>query len=160
MRRTIRNLQIYTQQVADYPSFAGINYSWFPQMYGYVEGGVPTDAWVGDRNRALAENIKPGQVLCAGRTVKQQQWYQATSAAMSIRRSAQEEPLAIQGQAIAHWKKTYELSFGRHNRLYNDAVRQIRPDVINTLAMNVRDTTAASVRIICSPTCPRPAISR
>ena len=55
--RMVRRMQLFTQQTADYPSFWGVNYSWFPNLFGYVEGGVPTDAHVGDRNRTLLENV-------------------------------------------------------------------------------------------------------
>ena len=36
----VRRMQLFTQQTGDYPSFWGVNYNWFPALYGYVEGGV------------------------------------------------------------------------------------------------------------------------
>ncbi len=51
VERMIRRMQLFTQQTGDYASFWGVNYSWFPALGGYVEGGVPIDAHTGDRNR-------------------------------------------------------------------------------------------------------------
>ncbi|MDB5339579.1 MAG: hypothetical protein JWN70_5198 [Planctomycetaceae bacterium] len=132
VERVIRNLQIFSQQVADYPSFAGINYSWFPQMYGYVEGGVPTDAWVGERNRLLAEKLT--EEGATPLTPDQQKWYLDHRG--DTDQKSRQKALELQSQAVRHWKTSYELGFGRHNKLYNDAIRQVRPDLTNTLYEN------------------------
>ncbi len=58
VERMIRRMQLFTQQTGDYASFWGVNYSWFPALGGYVEGGVPTDAHTGDRMRVLDEKVR------------------------------------------------------------------------------------------------------
>lgn len=132
VERVIRNLQIFAQQVADYPSFAGINYSWFPQMYGYVEGGVPTDAWVGERNRHLSENLEQEGIRPL--TPDEHKWYLEHRG--DTDEKTRKKVLVLQAQAVKHWKQSYELGFGRHNKLYNDAIRAVRPDLTNTLFEN------------------------
>lgn len=132
VERVIRNLQIFSQQLADYPSFAGINYSWFPQLYGYVEAGVPTDAWVGERNRQLAENLAAEGATPL--TPDQRKWYLDHRGDTDP--NSRQKALELQSHAVRHWKKSYQLGFGRHNKLYNDAVQQVRPDLTNTLYEN------------------------
>ena len=124
VNRMVRKLQLYTQQTADYPSAWGVNYSWFPQLGGYSEGGVPTDAHVGDRNRVLGENLAK-----AGFTAltKEERQFHADNK-FSSDAAARAKALELQRRAVAHWKAQQDLGWGQHNKLYNDAVREVRPD--------------------------------
>lgn len=130
--RMIRRMQLFTQQTGDYASFYGINYSWFPQMYGYAEGGVPTDAHVADRNRVLAENVKAAGFEPL--TADELKWYHEHK--FSNLPAEREKSLKLQRQAVSHWKASNELGWGRHNKLYDDAMRQVRPDLAFTLFEN------------------------
>jgi len=130
--RMVRRMQVFAQQTAEYPSFAGVNYSWFPSMYGYVEGGVPTDAHTADRNRALAQNLKAAGI--EGLTREERTWYDAHK--FSKDPAEREKALAMLDRATKRWKLSNELGWGRHNPLYNQAVRQIRPDALCTLFEN------------------------
>jgi hypothetical protein len=122
--RMIRKLQLYTQQTADYPSAWGVNYSWFPQLGGYSEGGVPTDAHVGDRNRALGEKLAKAGL--APLTKEERQFHADNK--FSPDPAARAKALELQRRAVAHWKAQQDLGWGQHNKLYNDAVREVRPD--------------------------------
>ncbi|MEN9574168.1 MAG: hypothetical protein RL514_2023 [Verrucomicrobiota bacterium] len=122
--RMVRKLQLYTQQTADYPSAWGVNYSWFPQLGGYSEGGVPTDAHVGDRNRALGENlVKAGFTSLS----KEERQFHADNK-FSPDPAARAKALELQRRAVANWKAQQDFGWGQHNKLYNDAVREVRPD--------------------------------
>lgn len=130
--RALRRFQVYTQQTGDYPSFFGINHSWFPSLWGYAEGGVPCDGHVGERNRALIENVtKAGfkDPPAADRA-----FYQENKFSGDPTRRAR--ALEIQRQAVAYWLACNEFGFGRHNALYNGAARQVRPDLSCTLFEN------------------------
>lgn len=122
--RMVRKLQLYTQQTADYPSAWGVNYSWFPQLGGYSEGGVPTDAHVGDRNRALGENLAKAGFTSL--TKEERQFH--TDNKFSSDPAARAKALELQRRAVANWKAQQDLGWGQHNKLYNDAVREVRPD--------------------------------
>lgn len=124
VERMVRKLQLYTQQTADYPSAWGVNYSWFPQLGGYSEGGVPTDAHVGDRNRALAENLaKTGFTPL---TKEEREFHKGNK--FSPEPAARSKALEIQRRAVEHWKAQQDFGWGLHNKKYNDAVREVRAD--------------------------------
>lgn len=130
--RMVRRMQVFTQQTADYPSFGGVNYSWFPSMYGYVEGGVPTDAHTADRNRTLSENLKAAGI--EGLSREERTWYDAHK--FSKDAAEREKAMAMLDRATRHWKMANDLGWGRHNPIYNQAVRQVRPDALCTLFEN------------------------
>jgi hypothetical protein len=132
VERMVRRMQIFTQQTADYPSFWGVNYSWFPAMYGYVEGGVPTDAHTADRNRVLAENLKAaGHEPLSRDEIK---WLHEHRADREPQ--AQKRGVELCERGTRYWKAANEFGWGKHNRLYNDAIRQVRPDIVATLFEN------------------------
>ena len=130
--RMIRHMQVFTQQAADYPSFSGINYSWFPALFGYAEGGVPCDAHVGDRNRALADAV--AKAGFRNPTRDERKWYQANK--FPDDPVTREKALKIMRDAVDYWHAQMRLGFGHHNKLYNDAVRQVRPGTVCTLFEN------------------------
>lgn len=130
--RMIRHMQVFTQQSADYPSQWGMNYSWFPSMYGYVEGGVPTDAHTADRNRVLADTLK--QAGFRNPTSDERKWYQQNK--FSSNPADRAKALKIMQEASGYWKTSYDFGFGRHNKIYNDAIREVRPETALTLFEN------------------------
>ncbi len=132
VERMIRKMQIYTQQTADYPSAWGVNYTWFPQLGGYAEGGVPTDAHVGDRNRVLTENL--AQAGFVALTKEERAWHKENK--FSTDPATRAKALELQRRAVAYWKAQQDLGWGRHNKLYNDAVREVRPDTACLLLEN------------------------
>lgn len=130
--RMVRRMQVFTQQTGEYPSFWGVNYAWFPNMYGYVEGGVPTDPHTADRNRTLVENLKADGIEALSQ--EDRAWYDKHK--FSTVAAERERALALQRQAVKYWKASQEAGWGKHNRLYNEAVRQVRPDTVCTLFDN------------------------
>jgi outer membrane protein assembly factor BamB len=132
VERMVRRMQVFTQQTADYASFWGVNYAWFPQLYGYAEGGVATDAHVADRNRVLDENVRAAghEPLSAEELV----WYHEHK--FSDDPAERERALALMRRAVDYWRTSHNLGWGRHNRIYNDAIRQVRPDAVCTLFDN------------------------
>ncbi|MDB6168331.1 MAG: hypothetical protein JWM88_1195, partial [Verrucomicrobia bacterium] len=132
VERMIRKMQLYTQQTADYPSAWGVNYSWFPQLGGYSEGGVPTDAHVADRNRVLGENL--AQAGFVPLTKEERVWHAANK--FSSDPTARAKALDLQKRAVAYWKAQQDFGWGRHNKLYNNAAREVSPDTICLLLEN------------------------
>ncbi len=130
--RMIKHMQVFAQQTADYPSFGGVNYSWFPALFGYAEGGVPCDAHVGDRNRVLMENV----VKAGFKAPTKEQLDQYKKDKFSDDPLKRDAALAIMRAAVANRNETFKLGFGVHNKLYNDAVRAVRPDLACTLFEN------------------------
>jgi len=135
----IRRMQIFTQQTGEYPSWLGINYSWFPVWQGYVEGGVPTDAHTKDRNAALAAAVKKagGEEL----TPEERQWYRqhANDAGQA------EKALALRQKAVKFWMLCEDLAWGKHNKIYNDAVREVRKQTICALFDNAGHDTGKRI---------------
>ncbi|MGD0092692.1 MAG: hypothetical protein ABSE73_22505, partial [Planctomycetota bacterium] len=130
--RTVRRMQIFAQQTGEYPSWSGVNYSWFPAWWGYTEGGVPTDAHTKDRNEALAAAVQ--QAGFADATKEEREWYEKNKAAGDP--ATREKALAIMHKAVAFWKAREDLAWGKHNKIYNDAIREVRPRSTFTLFDN------------------------
>ncbi len=142
--RMVRNMQLFTQQTADYPSFFGVNYAWFPVLGGYVEGGVPTDAHVGDRNRALAQALVDAGFR--NPTRDERKWYQENK--FSADAATREKALKLMQDAVDYWQAQNRLGFARHNRLYNEAIRQVRPETVCTLFENAGHDAAKPTRYL------------
>ncbi|MCX7935908.1 MAG: hypothetical protein N3A66_11700, partial [Planctomycetota bacterium] len=137
--RMIRRMQIFTQQTGEYPSWLGINYSWFPAWWGYVEGGVPTDAHTADRNAALAAAVKQagGEDL----TKEERQWYKQHAADAG----QADKALALLQKAVKFWTLREDLAWGKHNKIYNAAVREVRPQTVCTLFDNAGHDTGKRI---------------
>lgn len=135
--RMIRHMSIFTQQTSEYPSFWGVNYSWYPMLQGYAEGGIPTDAHVTERNRALAETIQKSGLQPL--TADERDWYlkKRNSAAPDDRAKA----LSLKEKAVAYFRAQGEHGWAKHNKLYNDAVRHARPGTVCTLFENAGHNT-------------------
>lgn len=130
--RMVRRMQIFTQQTGDYASFWGVNYNWFPALGGYVEGGVPTDAHTGDRMRALEQTVAAAGFKPLTRD--ESKWLKShTGSTDSV---DGEKVAALSRQATDYWRALQDYGFGKHNELYNAAVREVRPDTVATLFEN------------------------
>ncbi len=130
--RMIRRMQLFTQQTGDYASFWGVNYNWFPALGGYVEGGVPTDSHTSDRNRALDEAVRAaGFEPISQEDAKWFAEHKTSTDAKERLRAAD-----IVRRATDRWRAEQELGFGRHNKIYNAAVHEVRPQTVCTLFEN------------------------
>jgi outer membrane protein assembly factor BamB len=140
--RMIRRMQVFTQQTADYASFWGVNYSWFPALFGYAESGVPTDAHVADRNRVLGERVRAAgfEPLAPA----EQQWLTKHGSSRDPKERA--EVLRLGRKSLAHWTATHNLGWGEHNALYNRAIREVRPGTVCTLFENAGHNEGKRVR--------------
>ncbi len=130
--RTVRRMSVFTHQAAEYPSFWGVNYTWFPKPGGYAESGVPTDAHVGDRNAAARARMKALGAETPSRD--DLGWY--ADHTFSADPAERARALDILKRRIAAWKAWNTVSFGDHNVIYNAAIRQVRPDMRCTLFDN------------------------
>jgi len=130
--RTVRRFQIFAQQTVDYPSWWGINHSWFPHWSGYSEGGVPTDCHTADRNRVLMENVKKAGFSPI--TKEEREFYEKNK--FSDDADARDKAIAIMRQAVNWGRALEDFAYGKHNKLYNDAVREIKPDAAFALYEN------------------------
>jgi hypothetical protein len=130
--RMIRRMQLFTQQTGDYPSFWGVNYNWFPSLGGYVEGGVATDVHTADRMRVLDAQVRAAGFEPA--SADDLKWLDEHRASPD---SADQQRVAtIARRATDWWRAEQEQGFGKHNRIYNRAVREVRPQTVCTLFEN------------------------
>ncbi|MFW5856372.1 MAG: hypothetical protein ACOCX4_00720, partial [Planctomycetota bacterium] len=140
--RMVRRMQVFTQQTAEYPAFWGTNFSWFPQLFGYVEGGVPTDGHRHLRNQALAETLREAgftqdsvrlgePVLHRGKVhpglTRRKEHERFDEWKQSDDPGKRKQARAWLEEKIRYWAAQMEYGFGKHNRLYTDAIRQVRP---------------------------------
>ncbi len=132
VERMVRRMQLFTQQTGDYPSFWGVNYNWFPALYGYVEGGVPTDAHTADRNRALDETVRAAGFEPL--SPEEAKWL--TEHKLAVDPGDRRRAADLARRATDRWRAEQQLGFGRHNELYNAAVREVRPQTVCTLFEN------------------------
>ncbi|HYE07748.1 MAG TPA: hypothetical protein VEL07_19675, partial [Planctomycetota bacterium] len=121
--RNVRRMHIFAQHTADFPSWMGGNASWFPTWWGYTEGGIPTDAHTGDRNAALAAACAAAGLVEP--TAQERAWYDANMLAEDDETRAKADALRRRG--VEFWKGREALAFGKHNRIYNRAIREVRP---------------------------------
>jgi len=130
--RMVRRMQLFTQQTGDYASFWGVNYSWFPALGGYVEGGVPTDPHTGDRNQALGEMVRAAGFEPPTR--EERQWLRKKIDLANPAEVAQAASVAR--RAIDSFRASQDLGWGKHNQLYNAAIHEVRPGTVCTLFEN------------------------
>jgi hypothetical protein len=128
--RMVRRMQLFTQQTADYPSFWGVNYSWFPALYGYAEGGVPTDAHVQDRNKTLQANVLKAGFPALSR--EDRDWLSKHKSDPQER----DKVLQLMATGIAHSNAMEDFGWAKHNALYNQAIHDVRPGTVCTLFEN------------------------
>ncbi len=142
VERMVRHMSVFATQTADYPSWWGPNYAWFPKPGGYAEGGVPCDGHVHERN--LAVNKRLAAAGFASPTAEETKWYQAHK--FSKDPAERTKALDILARTIKHWQMYNQFSFGEHNALYNAAIRQVRPDAVCTLFDNAGHDTGNRAR--------------
>ena len=141
--RMIRRLQIFTQQTMDYPSFYGMNYSWYPQLWGYHESGLDTDIHKNNRNAELFANLKnAGHVIDPANSVslinnmtrEEFKFYEENKFSDDAGKRA--SAAKLKDKATAFWKAEMDFGFGKHNKLYNDAIHEVLPGAACVLHEN------------------------
>ncbi|MCX7934605.1 MAG: hypothetical protein N3A66_05025, partial [Planctomycetota bacterium] len=132
VERTVRRMHIFAQQTADFPSWLGGNHSWFPCWWGYVEGGVPADAHVRDANETLKAALQAAGFIEL--TPAERQWYEKNCLAADA--ESRQKALDLRRRHVTWQQKLYEFTFGKHNKIYNDALRDVKPDVVPVLFEN------------------------
>jgi hypothetical protein len=121
--RWIRREQILFGAGADYPSFWGVNYTWFPRLFGYAESGVDTDIHKQDRNRTLNENlVKKGLKL-----ISYQDWVFLQRNEGSKDPEIQTKLKELRKRQVEHVAANAD-AFYEHFDLYADHIREVRPD--------------------------------
>ena len=123
VNRWIRREQITFGAGADYPSLWGVNYTWFPRLFGYSEGGVDTDIRKGDRNRALFENLKKKGLQSISSEERQFQHANRDSKEPAVK--AKLDGLKKRQRDLV---SGYSDAFYDHFKMYADAIQEVRPD--------------------------------
>ena len=123
--RWIRREQVMFGAGADYPSLWGVNYTWFPRLFGYVEAGVDTDIHKYDRNRILSEKLDAqGYGALTGSEAKAF-WDGLGDDTPETR----EKVDALKGRQIGR-VRGYADAFYQHFKMYAERIKEIRPDGI------------------------------
>ena len=121
--RWIRREQIMFGAGADYPSLWGVNYTWFPKLFGYSEGGVDTDIRKRDRNRTLSENLAKKGL----KPFSREEWHfmhrNRESDDPEVKKKL-EELEARRVELVA----AYGDAFYEHFDLYAKHIQEVRPD--------------------------------
>lgn len=123
VNRWIRREQIMFGAGADYPSLWGVNYTWFPRLFGYSEGGVDTDIRKGDRNRALFEDLKKKGLQPISSEEHQFQYRNANSNEPDVK--AMLDALKKRQRDLV---SGYSDAFYDNFKRYADAIKEVRPD--------------------------------
>ena len=101
--RMIRRVQIFGQELGDYPAFAGMSYTWFPALGGYTEGGVPTDPFFGTRMEILREKVKKETGFTPLTQAQRQQWQKEAKTDAGISTGPGRRPPQLLAGRAASW---------------------------------------------------------
>lgn len=123
VRRWIRREQVMFGSGDDYPSYWGVNYTWFPRLFGYVENGIDTDIHKRDRNRTLVEKLDRRGLKALSGEETDFFWKHRFSDDAEKRKKAQELGWRHVGRVRGYGEAFYE-----HFKLYADAIKEVRPD--------------------------------
>ena len=123
--RLVRRLHIFSQQTADHPNAIGTTLFIDSRWQGVRAGfGTPTDMHVGKRNLALHNALGEQQLHALPAEDFHFLMRNPRSDDPDTRRRADQLRL----HDLAYWHALAEESFARHNPVYMQALRQIRPD--------------------------------
>jgi len=123
--RWIRREQVMFGAGADYPSLWGVNYTWFPRLFGYVEQGVDTDIHKYDRNRVLSEKLDAQGFKALSRQELKAFWDGLADDTPKTR----EKIAALRERQIVR-VRGYADAFYEHFKMYAERIDEIRPDGI------------------------------
>lgn len=127
--RMVRRVQIFGQELGDYPAFAGLSYTWFPALGGYTEGGVATDPFFQTRMEVLHEKVKQQTGLVPFTQEQSRQWRQLAKIDAAV-------PQALADQRREFWRAEQRLGYFDSFSLYNQKLREVRKDFIATTSAN------------------------
>ena len=138
----VRRVQVFGQEVEDYPAFAGMSYTWFPSLGGYVEGGVCTDPFFGTRMEVLRKKVKEqtGFEPLTDKESEQLRRYGAAAGAAA----------GIDGRALAdklrnYWRAEQRLGWGETLALYDRKLHEVRRDLVATMSENAGHDSGKSL---------------
>ncbi len=135
VERLVRRVQIFMQEVEDYPACIGLTYTWFPCLGGYVEGGVPTDPYFGPRMEALHAKVKAQTGAVALTPAEQQQ----------LRKGTPEQKRAMADKFRTFWRAEQRLGWQDAFSEYNRRLREVRSDYVATTSENTGHDAGKSV---------------
>ena len=121
--RWIRREQIMFGAGADYPSYWGVNYTWFPKLFGYSEMGVDTDIRKRDRNRTLSENLRKQGL----KPFSREEWH-----FLHRNRGSKDPEVLARMKELRNRQvdlvRGYADAFREHFQLYAEHIKEVRPD--------------------------------
>jgi hypothetical protein len=135
VERMVRRVQIFGQELEDYPAFAGMSYTWFPSLGGYVEGGVCTDPFFGTRMDVLRK------------LVKEQTGFEPLTQAESeqLQKGSPAERRAPADKLRSYWRAEQRIGWYGAMSLYNQKLREVRKDFICTTSENAGHDSGKSL---------------
>ncbi len=138
VERMVRRVQIFGQELEDYPAFAGLSYTWFPSLGGYVEGGVCSDPFFGTRMEVLRQKVK------------QETGFEPLTADESRQLSAVGggggDKRALAEKLRNYWRAEQRLGWGQTLALYDQKLHDVRSDFIATMSENAGHDSGKSLR--------------
>ena len=121
--RWVRREQVMFGSGADFPSLWGVNYTWFPRLFGYVEAGVDTDIHKHDRNRILGEKLNRAGFTRLSRDEVKFAQENCFADDAETRKKARDLVRRQVGRVRGYGEAFYE-----HFKLYAERIKEVRPD--------------------------------
>lgn len=136
--RWIRREQILFGAAALFPAYWGVNYTWFPRLFGYVESGVDTDIHKHDRNRILGEKLDQKGFTPLSR----EEWDFCVKNLFSEDGEKKARAEALAQRQIGR-VRGYGEAFYENFKLYQEHIKEVRPDGIAVAFENAGHDCAA-----------------
>ncbi len=133
--RMVRRVQIFGQELEDYPAFSGMSYTWFPCLGGYIEGGVCIDPFFGTRMDILRKKVKD---LTGFEPITGQESEKMNKGPMAEKRR-------LSDQARNYWRVEQRMGWADTLAHYNAKLREVRPDFICTMSENAGHDSGKSL---------------
>lgn len=122
--RWVRREQLMFGAISEYPSLWGPNYTWFPRLFGYVEGGVDTDTHRDMRNMLLAKKLDEQGFTWPSQA--EQKFFAENCFSQDQEKRARAE--AIMKRMVGRIRGYGKDGFYEHFRTYREHIREVRPD--------------------------------
>ncbi len=135
VERIVRRVQIFGQELEDYPAFAGMSYTWFPSLGGYAEGGVCTDPFFGTRMEILRQKVKEKtgfEPLTPEESTK-------------LNAAGNSDDRVLADKFRNYWRAEQRMGFGDTFALYDRKLHEVRSDFIATTSENAGHDAAKSL---------------